>query len=74
MGKLKKKISKKETLLRLAVRYNNEIPLNVAANYMYGSSNEISKAKVIRLLAAYRAARDTQCSRFRVKKGYIRPV
>ena len=74
MGKLKKRISKKEILLRLAVQYNDEIPLNVAASYMYGSSNELSKSKVIRLLAAYRAAKDTQCSRYRVRKGCIRPV
>lgn len=74
MGKLRKRITKKEVLLRLAVQYNNEIPLDVAASYMYGSRNELSRLKVIRLLAAYRAARDTQCSRFRVRKGYIRPV
>lgn len=71
--KARKLRTKKAKLVRLIDQHNGNLPIGTAAKKMYGQDSELTRWKVVKLLAAYRAGGDP-IGVYRVRNGIISAV
>lgn len=63
--------TKKARLLRLLEEHRGVVSIGIAARELYGRDGELERLKVVRILAAYRAKKDDEVGRCRVRNKNV---